>query len=269
VQWTPPGGALGRLVREARSRAALLASREAELRAAALAAPLAPSFRRALRGERVAIIAEVKRRSPSKGTINDGLSAGRQAAAYARGGAAAVSNHTDPAHINGYGDDLLDAREQVTIPLLKKDFHVLPVQLLEARALGASAVLLIARALGPAELPAMATVARELGLEMLVEIRTVDELERALAVDAEVIGVNNRDLESLEIDVGTSERLVPLIPPERVAVAESGVESVLDIERAARAGADAVLVGSTLSAAGDPVAALRALAAVPRVGRGG
>lgn len=253
---------------EAEARAARLREREADLRAAARAVPSTPSFRQALRGACVAIIAEVKRRSPSKGTINEGLSAGEQAAAYASGGAAAISILTEPVHFGGSGADIEEARARVTIPVLKKDFHVHPVQLLEARALGASAVLLIARALSPSMLDTMARAARDLGLDALVEIRSEDELERALAVDAQIIGVNNRDLESLEIDVETSARIIPLIPADRIAVAESGVRSATDIARAAAAGADAVLVGSSISASADPVAAVRALAGTPRCHRG-
>jgi indole-3-glycerol phosphate synthase len=259
---------LGGIVHEAEARVAQLLSREAALRAAANAAPAAPSFRQALRGPSVAIIAEVKRRSPSKGTINAGLSAGEQAAAYAAGGAAAISILTEPVHFGGSGDDLEDARSRVLIPVLKKDFHVHPVQLLEAKALGASAVLLIARALSPQLLATMATAARDLGLDALVEIRSEEELERALAVDAQVIGVNNRNLETLEIDSETSARLIPLIPSGRVAVAESGVHDASDIQRAATVGADAALVGSSLSGSADPAAAVRALASIPRCGRG-
>jgi indole-3-glycerol phosphate synthase len=139
--------------------------------------------------------------------------------------------------------------------------------MLEARALGASAALLIARALPPAELVALARTARDAGLETLVEIRDERELEAALLAEATVIGVNNRDLETLVIDLATGERLVPLIPADRVAVFESGVYGPAEVERAAAAGADAVLVGSSLSAAADPAQALRLIAGVPRRGR--
>lgn len=258
---------LGGIVHEAEARAAQLREREAALRTAAHAAPAAPSLHQGLRGTSVAIIAEVKRRSPSKGTINSGLSAGQQALAYASGGASAISILTEPVHFGGSGEDLEDARSRVAIPILKKDFHVHPVQLLEAKALGASGVLLIARALSPRMLATMASAARDLGLDALVEIRSEEELERALAIDARIIGVNNRDLETLEIDIETSARLIPLIPSDRLAVAESGVRNAADIHRAASVGADAVLVGSTLSASVDPAAAVRALAAIPRCGR--
>ncbi|HEX6964871.1 MAG TPA: hypothetical protein VF166_03655, partial [Gemmatimonadaceae bacterium] len=136
AQWTPPAGVLGGIVHEAEARAAQLREREAALRTAAHAAPAAPSLHQGLRGTSVAIIAEVKRRSPSKGTINSGLSAGQQALAYASGGASAISILTEPVHFGGSGEDLEDARSRVAIPILKKDFHVHPVQLLEAKALG-------------------------------------------------------------------------------------------------------------------------------------
>jgi len=221
----------------------------------------------ALRGEVVAVVAEVKRRSPSKGDINPGISAREQAVAYAAGGAAALSILTEPDHFGGSAVDLQDARDAVSLPLLKKDFHVRDVQLLEARALGASAVLLIARALDPARLRALADFASDLGLESLIEVRDEAELATALSTRAPMIGVNNRDLETLAIDPSTCDRLVPLIPADRVAIAESGVRRREDVERYAAAGADAVLVGSSLSASGDPAAAVRALASVARSAR--
>jgi indole-3-glycerol phosphate synthase len=216
----------------------------------------------------VAVIAELKRRSPSKGAINPRISAGRQASLYERGGASALSILTESARFGGSSEDLTAARDAVRLPLLKKDFHVDPVQLLEAKSLGASAALLIARALSPAELDTMAIAAADLGLEILVEVRDEQELERALGVNARVIGVNNRNLETLEIDVETGTRLLPLVPGDRIAVAESGVRGVDDVRRAAASGADAVLVGSSLSAATDPTAAVRALTGVERVARG-
>jgi indole-3-glycerol phosphate synthase len=153
------------------------------------------------------------------------------------------------------------------VPLLRKDFLVAPAQIVEARALGAAAVLLIGRALAPARLRALAALAGDLGLDVLFEIRDEWELEVAVSTEAAVIGVNNRNLETLAIDLATGERLVPLIPRDRLAVFESGVASAADVERAAAAGADAVLVGSSVSGAEDPVAAVRALAGVRRTGR--
>jgi indole-3-glycerol phosphate synthase len=224
-------------------------------------------MRAALATERVAVIAEVKRRSPSRGAINPAIDAAAQADAYARGGAAAISVLTEPTHFGGTTQDLIDVIGRVRIPVLKKDFHVHPVQLLEAKALGASAALLIARALSPDDLKLMADAARDLALETVVEIRDDAELERALTVGARIIGINNRNLETLEIDSSTALRLLPLIPGDVVAIAESGMQTAEDVEAAARAGADAVLVGSFVSASADPVAAVRALARIHRSGR--
>jgi indole-3-glycerol phosphate synthase len=224
-------------------------------------------LRNALVHQTASLLAEVKRRSPSKGAIAEGLDAVDQAEAYRKGGAAGVSILTEPAHFGGSIDDLLDVRRRVALPVLKKDFHVAPIQLVEARALGASAALLIVRALSPDRLPEMMRVGEELGLELLVEIRDEAELERAIAAGATMIGVNNRDLETLLIDAETAMRIVPLIPSSIVAIAESGVRTRADVERYAGAGADAVLVGSSLSSAADPVAATRALSGVPKVTR--
>lgn len=237
-----------------------------ERRAAGLAAP--PGFAAVLRAADVSVIAEVKRRSPSKGWIKPEMQTGIQAAAYAAGGAKAISVLTEPAHFAGSVDDLVTAREAVTVPLLKKDFHVEPVQLLEAKSLGASAALLIVRALGPRRLPTLMGAARELGLEVLVEVRDASELDLALLCGAEVVGINNRNLETLAIDAATSERLLGRVPGQVVAIAESGVSDRSDVERVARAGADAVLVGSSVSAAADPRDAVKRLTGVPRSARG-
>lgn len=261
--WNPPVGTLGRIVAEADARVEVLRPREREL-ARSAAGIAVPSMAAALRRSTVAVLAEVKRASPSKGSINPGLDPAAQAAAYVSGGAAGISVLTEPRHFAGSTGDLEAIRQAVAVPLLKKDFHVHPLQLLEARALGASAVLLIARAVPPATLISLAAEARSLGLEVLVEVRDERELEQALATEAELIGVNNRNLESLAIDLATSERLLPLVPASRVAIAESGVAGPADVARAASAGADAVLVGSSISASADPAAAVRALAAVAR-----
>lgn len=254
---------------QAEARAAVLEERRHDLESEAEEALPGASLARALRSTSVALLAEVKRRSPSKGAISESLDALTQARAYADGGAAAVSILTEPVHFGGSVDDLRQVRDALPIPILKKDFHVAPIQLLEARALGASAALLIARALSPDRLEDLSAYGRSLGLELLVEVRDDDELRRALDAGATMIGVNNRNLETLEIDATTSERLIPIIPAAVVAVAESGVRTRAEVERYAGAGADAVLVGSVLSASADPVAATRALCGVPRSGRGG
>ena len=266
--WTPPGGTLGRIDAEAERRAGELKRRRSALEADAARQPRGPSLVAGLRGPEVAVVAELKRRSPSRGTINDDLSASWQAAAYVAGGAAAVSILTEPRHFGGSGDDLARVREAVRVPLLKKDFHVDPVQLLEARALGASAVLLIARALDPRRLAALVAESHRLELEVVLEIRTEVELERAVSTGAAIVGVNSRDLESLAIDVRVTERLIPLIPASSIAIAESGLAGPSDVRRVAALGADAVLVGSALSGAADPSAAVRSLTGVRRSPRG-
>jgi indole-3-glycerol phosphate synthase len=267
--WTPPTGTLGILVAEARRRGAALADREGELTTAAREASAAPGFAGALARETVALIAEVKRRSPSKGAINPSLDAAAQARAYEQGGASAISVLTEPSHFGGSADDLTEVVAAVRVPVLKKDFHVHPVQLLEAKALGAAAALLIVRALSPDELTTLCDFARAIELETLVEVRDENELARALAAGARVIGINNRDLETLKIDPATARRLLPLIPRDVIAIAESGMQNAADVEAAAAAGADAVLVGSFVSAAPDPAGAVRALGNVRRVERRG
>ena len=216
----------------------------------------------------MAVIAEVKRRSPSKGVINPGIDASAQALSYARGGAAALSILTEPSEFGGSPEDLRDARRATELPTLKKDFHVHPVQVLEARAIGASAVLLIARALPTDTLRAMSDFASELGVEVLVEVRSESELDDAMVIDNAVIGVNARDLETLIIDRDITPRLISQIPIDRIAIAESGVTARSDVERAAAAGADAVLVGSSISASADPTSAVAALTGVARTRRG-
>ncbi len=213
------------------------------------------------------VIAEVKRRSPSRGVINEHVDAASRASAYARGGAAAISVLTEPSHFGGSGDDLALVRASVDLPLLRKDFIIDEIQIIEARAWGASMVLLIARALPPGGLSSLAAAARRWEMEPLIEVRTEDELATALEAGARIVGVNSRDLETLEVDSGLTDRLIPRVPGSIIAVAESGMRAVADVERAARAGADAVLVGSSLSEAADPETAVRALAAVSRRGR--
>ena len=268
LRWTPPTGTLGTICHEAEARATILDARADELEREASLAAAGRSLAAGLDGADVRLIAEVKRRSPSKGSIAPTLDAPSQARAYVAGGAAAISVLTEPAHFAGSTSDLRAVRAAVTVPVLKKDFHVRPIQLVEARALGASAALLIARALSPDRLREMTDTARRLQLEVLVEVRDESELERALECGATVIGVNNRDLETLVIDPSTAERLVPRIPSGLLAVAESGVSTRDDVERYAACGADAVLVGSSISAASDATGATRALAGVPRRSRG-
>jgi indole-3-glycerol phosphate synthase len=245
---------------------ALHARREALAREAATA-PAARPFGAALRGDRVRVIAELKRRSPSAGSIRDDLDPAGRAALYAAHGAAAVSVLTDGPFFGGSVEDLRSAARAAGVPLLRKDFILDELQIVEARAAGASAVLLIVRALPPDRLRALLGAARAQGLEALVEVHTEDELDRALDAGARVIGVNSRDLDTFRIDIAAAWRLLALVPPEAVAVAESGMATADDVARAADAGADAVLVGSALSRAADPAGLLEALAAVARRGR--
>jgi indole-3-glycerol phosphate synthase len=230
--------------------------------------PPAPKFAAALRGETVAVIAELKRSSPSKGTLDSGLDATARARSYSNGGAAALSILTEPSRFGGSLSDLREAKAAVELPLLRKDFITSEVQLLEARAFGAAATLLIARALDPDELADLAAAATALGLTPLIEVRDEAELARAVAVSGAVIGVNNRDLETLVIEPEVGARVIPQVPPDRIAVYESGIADRSAVEGAARLGADAVLVGSVLSVAADPVSAVAALADVPRQARG-
>ena len=265
--WTSPTGTLGAIVAEAEVRAEALAERASQHERAAMQRPRPASLETALRSKSVSLLTEVKRRSPSKGAIAQGLDAVAQARAYVAGGAAGLSILTEPAHFGGSVDDLRNVVREIALPVLKKDFHVHPVQLSEARAEGASAALLIARAVSPERLGELMMHGRKLGLELLVEVRDEAELEVALSLGATMVGVNNRNLETLVIDPTTAERIIPRIPGGVIAIAESGVSSLADVERYAAVGADAVLVGSSLSAAADPAAATRALAGVRRVDR--
>jgi indole-3-glycerol phosphate synthase len=226
-----------------------------------------PSFAGALRRETVAVIAEVKRRSPSSGTIRDDLDPGERASRYGRHGAAAISVLTDGPFFGGSVDDLRRAVAHAGVPVIRKDFILDELQILEARAAGAAAVLLIVRALKDTRLEALLACAREYGLDALVEVHTPAELERALAVDARILGINSRDLDSFTIDTAAAWRIVQAVPADRIAVAESGMACVSDVQRAAEAGADAVLIGTALSAAADPDRLLAGLSRIPRHAR--
>ena len=222
-----------------------------------------------LRRPTVSVIAELKRRSPSKGTLNAGLDPTRQARAFVRGGAAAISVLTEPTFFGGSLSDLDAIRATVSVPVLRKDFHIDPLQLVEAHRAAATAVLLIARALDQPQLTKLVDFAGRLRLEAVVEVRNESELERALDAGATIVGVNSRDLETLEVDERVPERLMPLLPADVIGIWESGVHDVDSVRRAAAAGADAVLVGSALSRAPDAAALVRELSGVPREDRHG
>jgi indole-3-glycerol phosphate synthase len=262
-------GALERLIAAARRRVSTkLIPLQSELRAAVGRAGKVPPFRASLEeGIDVGVIAELKRRSPSQGPLQENMDIGRRAREYAEGGAAALSVLTEETEFGGSLTDLALARASVPLPLLRKDFHVHPLQLCEARVAGASAALLIARALGAIGLKTMLNECRDLKLEALVEVRSAEELLWAIDLGADCVGVNARDLETLAVDPAIVTKLLPRIPARMCAVAESGIATRADVERVARAGADAVLVGSALSRAADPVRTVRSLTGVTREGR--
>lgn len=228
----------------------------------ARACPAPRGFRSALAAaDGVAVIAEVKRRSPSKGSLAAGLDAAELAGDYARGGAACLSVLTDAEFFGGSVDDLRAARNAVDLPVLRKDFTVSERDVVDARLMGADAVLLIATALDDAELADFHRLAVELGLDALVEVHDEADLERALAVGATLVGVNQRDLVTFEVDTNRALRLAPMIPTGVVGVAESGIRHPADAGRLAAAGYHAVLVGESLVTSADPAGAVAVLVA--------
>jgi indole-3-glycerol phosphate synthase len=229
---------------------------EADLRAIVTAAPPTRDPMPAFRAPGLSVIAEVKRRSPSKGDLADIPDPAALARAYAEGGADAISVLTEARRFNGSLEDLRVVRAAVDTPLLRKDFIVTEYQLLEARAAGADLVLLIVAALDDATLHALHDAARALDLTVLVEVHDEDEIARALAAGAELVGVNARNLKTLEVDPDTFGRLVGLLPETVVKVAESGIAGPDDAARYASEGADVVLVGEALVKDGDPATAV-------------
>jgi indole-3-glycerol phosphate synthase len=228
----------------------------------ARARPAPRGFRAALAAAsetELAVIAEVKRRSPSKGDLAAGLDPAELATAYAQGGAACLSVLTDTQWFGGSAEDLGRARAAVDLPVLRKDFTIDPRDVAQARLMGADAVLLIAAALDDRELADFHGLARELLLDVLVEVHDEAELERALAVGADLIGVNQRDLVTFEVDTERAVRVAPCIPDDVVRVAESGIRGPADAARLADAGYHAVLVGESLVTSGDPAEAVAAL----------
>jgi indole-3-glycerol phosphate synthase len=224
-------------------------------------------FAAALRRPGVSVIAEFKRRSPSGGLIRPDATPSDIAGVYSAAGAAAMSVLTDAHYFGGSGDDLAEARGACSLPVLRKDFVVDTMQIHEARAMGADAVLLIVRALSDRELRDFLNVSLEIGLDTLVEAHSADEVLRALDAGATIVGVNNRDLDTLVTDVTLAPRLRPLVPSECLFVAESGISTPEQIAILADAAVDAVLVGEALLRAADPGAQLRALAEAGRGAR--
>ncbi len=209
----------------------------------------------------LAVISEIKRRSPSKGALNVGLDPAEWAAAYAAGGATCLSVLTDELHFGGSAEDLAEASLAVTLPVIRKDFTVAASDVVDARLMGADCVLLIAAALDDVELRDFHDLAAELGLDALVETHDEAEVERALAIGATLIGVNQRDLVTFEVDTARAVRVAAVIPSSVIRVAESGVEGPEDAALLREAGYDAVLVGEALVRSGDPAAAVAALRA--------
>jgi indole-3-glycerol phosphate synthase len=242
-------------------------TRRAELEQSALTRVPGASLKEALRTTSVGLVAEVKRRSPSAGAINEGLDPVSLAGDYAQAGAAAISVLTEVAHFGGSMRDLRRVASEVEVPLLRKDFILDDVQVIEARAAGASGVLLIVRALAQAELERLIAVAEQWELEALVETHNREELDRALDAGASIIGVNARDLDDFSIDVPGSLELLATIPGSVIAVAESGMADREDVLQAAAAGADAVLIGGALAGSHDPAVRAATLTGVPRRGR--
>ncbi len=239
----------------------------ASLRRAAEHAARPRDFIAALRrAPGAAIIAEIKRRAPSSGPLALEVDPAAQARAYESGGAACLSVLTDNHFFGGSLQDLAAARQACSLPVLRKDFLLQEIQVFEARAAGADAVLLIAAALAPARLESLHRLAAELGMAALVEVHNRAELSQALSVEPRLLGINNRNLATLEVDLQTSLALRPLISDGVLVVAESGIAAGQDIARLRRGGLDAFLVGSSLMRAADPRAAVAALVSAGEAG---
>lgn len=250
---------LERIVADVRGRLPEVVARRAALEEAAKARPPVRDFTGSLRGPGLSVIAEIKRASPSRGPLDLGLDPAAQARDYQQGGAAALSVLTERDHFLGCPDDLVAARAAVDLPVLRKDFTLEPVHVVEARAMGADTILLIVAILDESQLAHLLEVAAELGLAALVEVHDEAEADRALEAGARIVGVNNRDLVTFEVSLTTAERLAPRLEGVEVRIAESGILGPPDAARMAASGFDAVLVGEYLVKSGDPVAAIRGL----------
>ncbi len=261
-------GILAEIVRTKRTELVGLKARAGALEEALERADGPRGFRAALMDEsRVGLIAECKRRSPGAGPIRPGLDPSELTRGYERAGAAALSVLTDEQYFGGSLADLETARGATTIPLLRKDFTLDALHVIEARGSGADAVLLIVRILEDSVLRRLHDEARSLGMDVLVEVHDESELERAVAIGADLIGINNRDLATFTTDLETTVRLLAGLPDDVVVVSESGIRTQADVERLGAAGVDAILVGESLLAAPDPEKAAASLAHVPRRSR--
>jgi indole-3-glycerol phosphate synthase len=253
---------LTRILAQKREEVSLLCQRTslAELRGQVAAAPPVRGFLAALRmrpGR--ALIAEIKRSSPSAGSLAKEVDPAQRAQAYEAGGAAALSVLTDATFFGGSLKDLQKAREACSLPVLRKDFIISLAQVYEARVAGADAILLIAAALEPVLMTELYACARELGMTSLIEVHNRPELERVLGIQPQLVGINNRNLKDLKVDLATSLELRPLIPRQVTVVAESGVSTPDDVSRLREGGLNAFLVGTSLMKAEDPASLIRAM----------
>ena len=238
-----------------RKRERPLSELEHELAARAEGRP----FQEALSHPGTSLIAEHKRRSPSAGVIREGASVTDIVRAYERGGAAAISVLTEETHFGGSLEDLYEARRATDLPILRKDFCVALSQLYEAKVAGADAVLLVVGSLRMDDLERLYAEAQALDLDAIVEVHDEEELDRALELDVDVIGINNRNLEDFSVDIQTTVDLLAAIPTGKTVVSESGIRTRQEIEELERVGVDAVLIGETLMRASDPEDAVREL----------
>ena len=258
-------GILAEIVRTKAAELAELRPRAKELDRAAAVAPTPRDFGAALSTPgHVALIAECKRRSPGAGPIRPGLDPAALTSGYARAGAAALSVLTDGDYFGGSVADLEAAKTATSLPVLRKDFTLGPLHVIEARAAGADAVLLIVRILSDAALASLHAEAADLGMCVLVEVHDRAELARALDIEARIVGINNRDLATFRTDLGTTLALLEDVPDDVLVVSESGIRGPEDAARLGDAGVDAILVGETLLRAPDPEEAARSLATVAR-----
>jgi len=221
--------------------------------------PIPRDFKTSLNQEGISIIAEVKRASPSAGSIAERIVPSRQAAAYEAGGAAVISVLTESSYFGGSLSYLNQVKDTVTIPVLRKDFIIDEYQIHESRAAGADALLLISELLDPAQLKEYLILTRELGMSALVEAHGEQAMDRALESGAKIVGINNRDLLTLEVDIKTAIGLLPRLGPDIVKVAESGIKTREEVKDMERTGADAVLIGEALMRSEDPQVLLREL----------
>ena len=218
-----------------------------------------PDLAPALKGDHIRLIAEVKQASPSRGMLTSNFNPIRLAQTYAEGGAAAISVLTDASYFMGSIERLAAIKEVVRLPLLRKDFIFDPYQVYESRAYGADALLLIATILSQGQLKDLVSLSHSLRLRCLVEVHDEGEVERAVLSGAEIIGINNRDLNTFAVDINTTRRLRPLVPKGKIVVSESGIRSRKDMEKLRKWGVDAVLVGEALVTAGDVRAKMKEL----------